>query len=133
MSDFAEFWAAYPRKKGKAKAMEAYAKALRGRLRQQLASGLGPATHQEIMAGLERYRRDKPDWCDWLHGSTFLNTVAWIDEGGAEVIEPERDLTAVLTDKRREHESGFYMYPSLATQHGWGEFGSKAPGLRAVK
>ena len=133
MSDFAEFWTAYPRKKGKAKAMEAYAQALRGRLRQQLASGLGPATHEEIMAGLERYRRDKPDYAEWQHGSTFLSAVTWIDEGGSEVIEPERDNTAVLAGKRVDHESGFYMYPSLATQHDWAEFGSKAPGLRVVK
>ncbi len=124
MSDFAEFWTAYPRKKGKAKAMEAYAKALRGRLRQQLASGLGPATHEEIMAGLERYKRDKPDYADWKHGSTFLNSVSWIDEGGSEVIEPERDQTNELAMMRAEHESGSKMYPSLAREHGWAEFGS---------
>ncbi len=124
MTDFAEFWSSYPRKVGKAQAMEAYAKALRGMLRLQLACGLGPATHEEIMAGLERYKRDKPDYADWKHGSTFLSSVAWIDEGGSEVIEPERDNTAQLAFQRREHESGRYAMYSLAEKHGWAEFGS---------
>ena len=86
MTGFAEFWEAYPRKAGKAKAMEAYAKALKGQIRLQLTCGLDPATHQDIMAGLERYKRDKPDYEDWKHGSTFLNSVSWIDEGGSEVV-----------------------------------------------
>ncbi len=124
MTGFAEFWTAYPRKLGKAQAMEAYAKALKGQLRLQHACGLGPATHEDIMAGLARYRLDKPDYADWKHGSTFLNAVAWIDEGGSEVIEPERDNTAQLAFQRREHESGRYAMYSLAERHGWGEFGS---------
>ena len=136
MTDFADFWAEYPRKKGRAKAMEAYPKALKGQLRQQLASGLGPATHEEIMAGLARYKLDKPDWCDWLHGSTFLNTVAWIDEGGSEIIEPERDNTKVLESQREDHEHGRYMWPSLAEKYSWAEFGSaesRAPKLKVVE
>ena len=96
MTDFAAFWAEYPRKVGKAEAMEAYAKALRGQLRRQLACNLGPATHGEIMAGLARYKLDKPDYADWKHGSTFLNKVSWIDECGSEVIEDKRDNTAAL-------------------------------------
>ena len=126
MTDFANFWAAYPRKVGKAEAIEAYAKALKGQLRRQLACGLGKATHEEIMAGLDRYKRDKPDYADWKHGSTFLNKVSWIDEGGSEVIEPERDNTAELAMQRREHEDGRYAMYSLAKKHGWGEFGSTA-------
>ena len=132
MTGFADFWAEYPRKKGRAKAIEAYAKALRGRLRQQLASGLGKATHEEIMDGLARYKADKPDYADWLHGSTFLNTVAWIDECGSEVVEPERDNTAKLELQRKAHEAGYEMYPSLAREHGWAEYGSVAK-LRVVK
>lgn len=134
MTDFAEFWAAYPRKVGKAQAMQAYAKALRGQLRLQLTCGLGPAAHQDIMAGLERYKRDKPDYADWKHGSTFLNSVSWIDEGGSEVIEPERDQTNELVMMRAEHESGSKMYPSLARELGWAEFGSVpfVPKLKVV-
>lgn len=133
MTDFADFWATYPRKVGKAQAMQAYAKALKGTLRLQLACGLGPAAHEEIMAGLERYKRDKPDYADWKHGSTFLNTVSWIDEGGSEVVEPERDNTAVLEMQRKDHEAGREMYPSLAERYDWAEYGSAAPKLRVAK
>lgn len=132
MTDFADFWAVYPRKVGKAQAMQAYTKALRGTLRLQLTCGLGPASHEDIMAGLERYKRDKPDYADWKHGSTFLNSVSWIDEGGSEVIEPERDNTAVLEMQRKDHEAGREMYPSLAERHGWAEYGSAAPKLKVV-
>ncbi len=124
MTDFANFWAKYPRKVGKAQAMEAYAKALRGMLRLQLSCGMAPATHEDIMAGLERYKRDKPDYADWKHGSTFLSSVSWIDEGGSEVIEPEHNMDAANAMMRREHERGEKMYPALARQYGWGEFGS---------
>ena len=133
MTGFAEFWAAYPRKVGKAEAMEAYAKALKGQLRRQLACGLGPANHDEIMAGLVRYKLDKPDYADWKHGSTFLNKVSWIDEGGSEVIEPERDNAATLEFQRKEHEAGHEMHPTLARQHGWAEFGSVVGKLVVVK
>ncbi len=62
MSDsFDIFWQAYPRKVGKKLAQQKYAKAVRKH---------GAAT---IMAGLERYKRTKPDYADWLHASTFLN------------------------------------------------------------
>ena len=132
MTGFDDFWDQYPRKVGKAQAMQAYAKALRGLLRLQLTCGLGPAAHQDIMAGLDRYKRDKPDYADWKHGSTFLNSVSWIDEGGSEVIEPERDNTADLAMMRRDHEAGREMHPSLAAKHGWGEYGSAMPKLRVV-
>ena len=133
MTGFADFWAEYPRKVGKAEAMEAYAKALRGQLRLQVACGLGPATHEEIMIGLALYRADKPEYAAWRHGSTFLNRVSWMDECGSEVIEPERDNTAELESKRREHECGHVMHPTEARLHGWAEFGSQAPKLVAVK
>ncbi len=133
MTNFAEFWAEYPRKVGKADAMEAYVKALRGQLRRQLVLGLGKATHEEIMAGLVRYRLDKPDYTDWKHGSTFLNKVSWIDEGGSEVIAPEQDNAAELVWKRREHETGRYGYPTLAEKHGWADFGSVKPKLELVE
>ncbi len=130
MTDFAGFWSEYPRKVGKAQAMQAYSKALRGTLRLQLSCGLGPATHEEIIQGLERYKRDKPDYADWKHGSTFLNSVSWIDEGGSEVIEPDRDNTAELAMMRKAHEAGYEMHPSLAREHDWAEYGSA--GLSSV-
>ena len=65
---FAEFWLAYPRKVSKHKATAAYAKAR------------NVASHEDIMAGLDRYKRNKPDYCDWMHPTTFLNGRRWEDE-----------------------------------------------------
>lgn len=131
MSHFDEFWQAYPRKVGKALAMRAYARALRGLLPVQVECGLGPATHEEIMAGLASYKRDKPDYADWKHGSTYLNSVSWIDEGGSDEVEKtERDPAMDLEYKRREHESGWLMHPTEARIHGWAEYGSRK--LRVV-
>ena len=65
---FPEFYLAYPRKVGRYKASIAYGKA------RKLAS------HDEIMAGLERYKANKPDYCDWMHPTTFLNGRRWEDE-----------------------------------------------------
>ena len=133
MTGFNEFWAEYPRKVGRADAEIYFADALKGNLRRQRKLGRGPATEEQIMAGLARYKIDKPEWCDWLHGSTFLSTLRWEDEGGAEVIEHERDEAGALEFKRREHERGDLGYPTLARQHGWAEFGSCPPKLRVVK
>ncbi len=138
MSDFDEFWAEYPRKVGKAKAIRAYARALRGLLPLQVECGLGPATHDEIMVGLASYKRDKPDYADWKHGSVYLNSVSWIDEGGSDEIEHADRSQEDLAFKRREHEGGHRMWPTEARIHGWGEFGSEAkaylarPELRVV-
>ncbi len=133
MTDFADFWAAYPRKAGKADAEIFYRAALKGKLRRQVKLGRAPATHQEIMEGLQRYKRDKPDYADWQHGSTFLSKLTWEDEGGSEVIEPERDNSRAIEVMRREHESGYTMYPTMAEHYGWAEFGSLAPKLRVVE
>ncbi len=133
MSTFDEFWGVYPRKVGKALAMRAYARALKGLLPIQVECELGPATHEEIMAGVSAYRRDKPDYCDWKHGSTFLNQASWIDEGGSEVIDDLPPVEPHLELKRREHESGQAMHPSLAAKYGWAEFASVVrPALRVV-
>ncbi len=124
MTDFDEFWDAYPRKVGKALAMRAHARALRGLLPMQVECELGPATHAEIMAGVASYKHDKPDYADWKHGSTYLNQVCWIDEGGSQELEQADRSQEQLEYKRREHESGQYAWVSLAARHGWAEFGS---------
>lgn len=66
--DFGEFWYRFPRRVGKLAAEKAYQKALRG------------ATHEEIMAGVERYIRTKPSYADWCHPRTFLSQGRWMDE-----------------------------------------------------
>lgn len=62
------FWPRYPQKIGKANAFKAFCAA---RKRVEL---------EPMMAGLERYIRDKPTERDWCHPSTWLNQDRWLDE-----------------------------------------------------
>lgn len=68
MTDFLAFWAAYPRRVGKLDAEKAYEKARRR------------ASADEILAGVEIYKRNKPEYADWAHPSTWLNKGRWMDE-----------------------------------------------------
>lgn len=66
---FSKFWEIYPRKSGKAAAVNAYAKALKR------------ATAEEIYAGASRYKHD-PNRLDQYtkHPTTWLNAGCWDDE-----------------------------------------------------
>ena len=68
MTDFDTFYAAYPRRVGKLDAIRAYAKART------------VATADEILAGVESYKRNKPEYADWCHPATWLNKGRWMDE-----------------------------------------------------
>lgn len=63
-----EFYAEYPRKVAKPKAIQAYILARK------------KVSRETIFAGLERYRRTKPDYADWAHPATWLNAERWADE-----------------------------------------------------
>lgn len=65
---FDEFWSAYPRKIGKKAARREYEKALK------------ETDHETIMAGVESYKRNKPDYADWCHPRTWLNQGRWEDD-----------------------------------------------------
>lgn len=71
---FSEFWAEYPRKVSKGHAEKAYDKAIKANL----------ASHDEIMAGLRRFRDDldkNPRETRLVcHASTWLNGKRWADE-----------------------------------------------------
>lgn len=71
-SEFEAFWAAYPRRVAKLAAKKAYDKALK------------LTTHEEIMAGVARYKAGKPDYADWCHAATWLNQGRWDDEYGTD-------------------------------------------------
>jgi len=82
---FEQFWEKYPRKVGKRRARPAFNKAW------------GRARWFDIMAGLDRYKRHKPDYCDWMHPATFLNGRRWEDE--YDTAPPKPDDDAVWRDK----------------------------------
>lgn len=98
--DFAAFWQAYPRRIGKLDALKAYGKA------RALASAV------EILDGVERYKANKPEYCDFCHPATFLNKGRWMDEyedtptakTATDWTDECRDLHAGTCGKRWDHE-----------------------------
>lgn len=72
--DFAAFWNNYPRRTARLAAQKAYERARR------------LDSHENIMAGVERYKRNKPEYADWCHPATFLNQGRWMDEDDAPVV-----------------------------------------------
>jgi len=85
-SGFAEAWAAYPDKSGKAAARAAYQKAVKE----------GDA-QPDILAGIARYRayveskRENGHDLQWRNGSTFFNQRGWQDEWAADPQKPVAD------------------------------------------
>lgn len=98
VSAFERFWSAYPCKKGKPVAQKAFRKV--------------EGEFEAIMAGLDAYRRHKPEYADWMHPSTFLNQRRWEDEYDAPVRQQTHDarkdgLALLLQEaKRREADVG---------------------------
>jgi hypothetical protein len=68
MTDFDQFWAAYPRRVGKLAAQKAYMKARK------------IATQEELLKGVAAYIRHKPAYADFCHPTTFLSQGRWMDE-----------------------------------------------------
>lgn len=68
MTEFDEFYLAYPNKKAKPVARKAWDKAVR------------IASPEDIMAGLARYIEGKEPWKAWLMPATFLNQERWDDD-----------------------------------------------------
>lgn len=63
-----EFWPAYPHKVGKPAALRAFGGARKA------------ASLETILAGLDRYKRDKPADRSWLNPATFLNQQRFLDQ-----------------------------------------------------
>jgi len=76
LASFDAFWAKYPNKTGKPKALAAYRSALKR------------ATADEIAAGLDRYIASKPEDRQWLNPATFLNQDRWADEPATVISRP---------------------------------------------
>ncbi len=72
MTDFDTFWQSYPRKVAKAAARREFEKAI------------GKTSLECILEGVEAYKRNKPDYCDWAHPRTWLYQERWDDEWEAE-------------------------------------------------
>ena len=66
--EFREFWERFPRKVGKLAAEQSYEKARRRGV-----------TQEQLLDGVERYKRHKPGYADWCHPKTWLNQGRWDD------------------------------------------------------
>jgi hypothetical protein len=69
VTDFDQFWHAYPRKFGKLAARKAFDKAIKN-----------GATLTQILAGIGLYLQYKPVYADYCHPASWLNAGRWMDE-----------------------------------------------------
>ena len=69
-SPFDRWWAACPHKIGKDDARKAFDRVIRSKR----------ATLDELIAGMEAYRRDKPPDRQWCNPTTWLNRGSWTDQ-----------------------------------------------------
>lgn len=90
LEGFDQVWVVWPNKVKKPSAMKAFSKAI--------AAG---ATVEQIVAGIERYKRSKPDWQNWPHLATWLNDRQWEDEG---LVETSAMSDAERTELRAKFE-----------------------------
>jgi hypothetical protein len=67
-ADFEIWYAAYPRHVARGAAEKAYRAARK------------KADAETLLAGIEVYRRTKPDYADWKHPATWLSGKCWLDE-----------------------------------------------------
>lgn len=93
---FSVWWSKCPRQIGKLAAQRVY----RNVIMRQLA------TPEELLQGLLRYRRNKPDEQAYCHPTTWLNQGRWLDKEADEVNELDREArsraTASLPAPRQE-------------------------------
>ena len=73
---FEKFWSVFPRKQGRGQAL----KALKG--------ALSKTDIEAILAGVEKYKKIKPDYADWCMPATWLNGERWLDEATASGAKP---------------------------------------------
>ena len=94
---FERWYAEYPNKVGRAAAEKAFAK----------IQAQDDVAFEQLLAGLERYRRTKPADREWCNPSTWLNQGRWCDE--AQAIRGRREACSAIT---RSTSAAAYAGPS---------------------
>ena len=97
-SGFDDLWSMWPHKVDKKNSLKAYRSALRR------------ASRDEIMAGVEWYIRNKPDWCQWKSLSAWLNGDRWQD-GREQVNGADPDLKWKHIAESAKRPWGRHRYP----------------------
>ena len=70
-SDFDRAWDIWPNKIAKKIARQAFERA---------KSDPDWPGIEGLIAGIENYKRNKPEWKAWMHFATYLNQARWEDE-----------------------------------------------------
>lgn len=86
--DFERFWSVFPRKISRLAAVRAWQSAIK------------KTTIQEILEAVDSYKKHKPDYADWCHPATWLNSERWTDQW--EDSEPATKITLHEINKRIE-------------------------------
>lgn len=92
MSDFDEFWRAYPRRVAKGHARIAFDKAIR------------KTTLETMLSAVADYIRFKPDRIDFKHPATWLNSEGWDDEWAS--VPRETNQKRTFTDVAKDRFNG---------------------------
>jgi hypothetical protein len=106
VQDFDEkFWPEFPNKVGRKAALRSWEAAMKRGV-----------SVDDVLAGLTRYKRDKPPDRPWLNPATFLNQERWADEPAAATVLPfsapptKEEYTEAERERRLKEwrERGFF-------------------------
>jgi hypothetical protein len=86
--EFDEFWKVYPLKVKRARAQRAWWRARH------------KAGKETILAGVELYRRTKPEWQQWAHPDAWLAAERWTDEAAG--LRPDARPTSAPAPRAAE-------------------------------
>ncbi len=110
---FADFWAVCENKTDKAKAHEAYDRALAGRLQKQRKGYADTPTHEVLVEAMKQYQADNPDWRALKMPATWLNNGCWMDYAPD---TPEETKTRLTEQRRASDEHSRWKAAQLRSQ-----------------
>lgn len=108
LADFKVWYAKYPRKVAPRKAEGAY-----------LAARRRGATAEDLLAGLDRYMRTKPEYADWAHPTTWLNGDRWKDGIAPDGVATDADAPVPLDESLEPYREKLEKQFDRATLASW--------------
>ncbi len=113
--NFDEWYAAYPRHVAPGAAEKAYRKARK------------IADTETLLAGIETYRRTKPDYADWKYPATWLNGKCWLDEAGIST-SPNGSDEPYMEEYQEDLRRDYTRLKAWVERGYWDEFWGAKPG-----
>ncbi len=115
--EFEHWYGGYPHKVGKAEARKAFEKARR------------KASLEELIAGRDRYIRDKPPDRSWCNPATFLNQERWTDEPSTDQPQANRFASGHHAGRARGGDAVLAGMARVARHRGLAGFGNECADL----